>query len=136
MPAERAGRFRYGFDPLFLACLGAYALNRLVIKPHLHTYSPFFHGHFDDALTVPVALPLFLGFYRLIGLRPDDAPPRWWEVALHTALWIVFFKWFGPVRLHVSQCDPVDMLAIAAGGAAAWLIWRLAAARPLTPLQS
>ncbi len=120
MPRDRFGYWR---DPLFLLCLAAYLLNRLAIKPHLHGYSPFFHGHFDDSLLVPVALPLFLFVYRRLGLRPDDAPPRFWEMAWHLLVWSVFFKWFGPVALHRSVADPVDLACYAGGGVAAWLLW-------------
>lgn len=130
MPAERGGAFGYWRDPLFLVSLGTYAVNRLLIKPHLHHYSPLFHGHLDDVLTVPVALPVYLYIYRRIGLRPDDAPPRWWEVALHVAVWDVFFEWFGPHALHRGAGDPLDNLSIAAGGVAAWLLWRWTSARP------
>ncbi len=125
MPPERRA-FAYARDPLFLAALALYAINRLLIKPHLGHYSPFFHGHFDDCLLVPVALPVYLLVLRRLGLRPDDAPPRWWEVTLNLAVWILFFKWFGPVALHRSVADPVDALCYAAGGAAAWAWWNAA----------
>jgi len=123
MPAERRGRFGYWIDPLFLLSLGIYAVNRLLIKPNLHHYSPLFHGHLDDSLTVPVALPIFLLVYRWIGFRPDDAPPRWWEIALHVAVWIVFFEWFGPTVLHHGVADPIDSWCIAGGGFVSWLVW-------------
>jgi hypothetical protein len=123
MPVERQGRFGYWLDPLFLISLVIYTVNRLVIKPSLHHYSPLFHGHLDDSLTVPVALPVFLLVYRWIGFRPDDEPPRWWEVALHVAVWIIFFKSFGPVVLHRGVADPIDSWCIAGGGLFAWLIW-------------
>jgi hypothetical protein len=119
----RRERFGYARDPLFLFSLAAYLLNRVVIKPRLHEYSPFFHGHFDDCLLVPVALPIFLLVYRGLGLRPDDAPPRFWEMGWHVLVWSIFFKWFGPVVLHRSVADPVDVACYAGGGAAAWLLW-------------
>ncbi len=129
MPVEPAGGFGYWRDPLFLACLAVYGINRLLIKPSLHHYSPLFHGHLNDTLTAPVALPLYLYAYRRIGLRPDDQPPRWWEVALHVAVWIVFFKWFGPVHLHRAVADPIDAVCIAAGAAVAWTFWAWSGAR-------
>jgi len=124
MPAERGRRFGYWRDPLFLAGLAIYLVNRLLIKPSLQHYSSFFHGHLDDTLTVPVALPVYLFVYRLIGFRPDDEPPRWWEVGLHVAVWMVFFEWFGPVILHRGVYDPIDDWCIAGGGLAAWAIWQ------------
>lgn len=125
MPAEKAGGFGYWRDPVFLLSLAVYALNREVIKPSLRAYSPFFHGHLDDCLLVPVALPIFLLVYRRLDLRPDDAPPRWWEIALHVAVWSLFYKWFGPVVLHHGVTDLVDVACFAGGGVVAWLFWCL-----------
>jgi hypothetical protein len=124
MPVEEAGKFHYWRDPVFLACLAVYVVNRFLIKPNLHFYSPFFHGHLDDTLTIPVALPPYLLFYRWLRFRPDDEPPRSWEVGLHLALWLVCFKWFGPLVLHRGAYDPVDDWCIAAGGLGAWLLWQ------------
>ena len=124
MPAEARPPFRYWRDPVFLACLAIYFVNREWIKPNLPTYSSFFHGHLNDTLLVPVALPIFLFVYRLLGLRPDDAPPRLWEIALHLAIWILLYKWFGPYTLHRGSADPVDIVCFTGGGFAAWLLWR------------
>jgi len=121
------GTFRYALDPLCLGALALYLVNRLLIKPHLPAYSAFFHGHLDDTLLVPVALPVFLCVYRLLGLRPDNAAPRWWEIAAHLAVWSLFFKWFGPHVLHRSVYDPVDLACYAGGGVIAWLLWCLEA---------
>jgi len=123
MPAEKDDRFGYWRDPIFLLSLGAYFCNRTLIKPNLHVYSPFFHGHFNDCLLVPVALPIFLLVYRWLRLRPDNAPPRFWEMALHVLVWSVFFKWFGPVVLHHGVADPTDLFCYAGGGIVSWLFW-------------
>ena len=124
MPAKSGSGFGYWRDPVFLVSLATYIINRTLIKPYLHHYSPFFHGHLNDTLTVPVALPIYLLIYRWIRFRPDDEPPRWWEVALHVAVWIVFFKWFGPVVLHHAVYDPIDDWCLAGGGLIAWLLWQ------------
>ena len=100
-----------------------YGVNRELIKPFLHPYSSFFHGHLNDLLFVPAVLPLYLYFYRRIGLRPDDAPPRFWEVACHVAVWSVFFEWFGPAVLHRGVSDWIDAACYAAMGMMAWLVW-------------
>ena len=124
MPAKRNGGFGYWRDPVFFISLAVYVINRTLIKPNLHTYSPFFHGHLNDILTVPVALPIYLLVYRWIGFRPDDEPPRWWEVALHVLVWMIFFEWFGPRVLHHGVADPVDAWCIAGGGLISWTIWQ------------
>jgi hypothetical protein len=123
MPAEKGGTFGYWRDPVFLVCLAVYVVNRLLIKPSLHHYSPLFHGHLNDTLTVPVALPIYLFVYRKIGFRPDDEPPRWWEVLLHAIVWDVFFEWFGPRVLHHGVYDPIDIGCLLGGGLVAWIIW-------------
>ena len=126
MPADRRGDFGYLRDPLFLLTTGVYLVNRERIKPNLHHYSALFHGHLNDCLLVPVALPVFLLVYRLLGLRPDDAPPRFWEMMLHVAVWCVFFKWFGPAVLHRGVADPEDLACYSGGGVAAWWFWNYA----------
>lgn len=123
MPPE-AARFRYAADPLFLAALAAYLLNREELKPRFGRHSPFLHGHFNDLLLVPVALPVFLWVYRRLGLRRGDGPPTFLEVAAHTLLWALFFEWLGPVRLHHGTGDWKDALCYAAGGLAAWAWWQ------------
>ena len=123
MPVKK-GRFGYWRDPVFLVCLTAYVINRELIKPNLHHYSAFFDGHLNDTLFVPVALPVYLLAYRLIGLRPDDEPPRFWEMALHVAVWSLFFKRFGPFTLRRGVADPVDIGCFLAGGIVAWLLWQ------------
>jgi hypothetical protein len=125
MPAEKGEEFGYWRDPVFLLGLALYFLNRAWIKPRLHSYSPFFHGHLNDLLLVPVALPIFLYVYRHLGLRPDDRAPRWWEIALHLLVWAVFFEWFGPLVLHRGVGDPLDVGCYLLGGMIAWLLWRM-----------
>ncbi len=123
MPVEPQGQFKYWRDPLFLLGLAIYVANRLVMKPIFGHASAFIHGHLNDCLTVPVALPIYLYVYRLIGFRPDDFAPRWWEVALHAIVWMIFFEWFGPVVLQHGTYDPIDDWCIGVGGFIAWLIW-------------
>lgn len=125
MPPSKGGKFAYLRDPIFLVGLAIYGINREWIKPGLHAYSPFFHGHLNDTLLVPVALPVYLLFYRWIHFRPDDAPPRFWEMILHVAVWTVFFKWFGPRYLHQSVTDWIDAGCYLVGGVLAWLLWQV-----------
>ena len=110
MPAEKSGGFGYWRDPVFFISLAIYVINRTLIKPHLHHYSPLFHGHLDDTLTVPVALTIYLIVYRWFGFRPDDEPPRWWEVGLHVAVWIFFLRMVSARSFSVPRrvCDPID----------------------------
>lgn len=128
-------RFGYLRDPLCWISLGAYAGNRLLLKPHLslipgHLLRAFLHSHFDDLLLIPAALPVMLWIQRLIGLRQDDLPPRWSEMFLHLIAWSVMCKFAGPFALHIGTPDPWDLLAYTVGGVAACLWWNRPAMKP------
>jgi hypothetical protein len=122
-------RFRYWQDPLCLTGGALYVLNRFLVKPHVH--SSFFHGHFNDLLLIPCALPLVLGLQRWLGWRRHDGPPTPWEILFHLAVWSVLFEWIGPHLLPVTG-DPWDVLAYAVGAAAAALWWHFDALRKFT----
>ncbi|MEI9865001.1 MAG: hypothetical protein WDN00_10690 [Limisphaerales bacterium] len=119
-----------------------YALNRLVIRPHLagffHTHLPwawpFLHSHLDDLLLMPAALPVVLWLQRMLGLRKHDRPPGWGEMFAHLAVWSVMCKILGPLYLHIGVADPWDILFFAGGGAVACLWWNRPVLQP-TPTQ-
>lgn len=117
--------FRYAGDPLCLLGCGAYALNRWVLKPRLA--SGFLHSHFNDLWLIPAALPLVLWLQRRSGLRPDDAPPRWSEIALHLVIWSLVAEVLAPRFLRVTG-DPLDILAYTAGALVAGWWWNRARA--------
>jgi hypothetical protein len=128
-------RFGYLHDRLFGFSLTAYAVNRLVVRPHLggffHSHLrwawPFLHSHFDDSLLMPAALPVVLWIQRRTGLRAHDQPPGWWEMLSHLAIWSVMCKIVGPYYYHIGVADPWDVLCFATGGCAACLWWNRAA---------
>jgi hypothetical protein len=109
-------RFRYLRDPLFLIGCSAYAINRWLVKPHVHT--GFFHSHFNDCW-----LPPILWLHRRLGLRPHDAPPQVSEILPHLVFWSMLFEWIGPKFVPHTTGDPFDALAYAAGAVAAGLWW-------------
>lgn len=124
-------RFGYLHDRLFTFTLAAYALNRLLVLPHLAGFVrlrlpwawPFLHSHLDDLLLMPVALPVVLWLQRLTGLRHHDQPPGWLEMLAHLAIWSVMCKIVGPAYCHIGVADPWDVLYFAAGGGAACCWW-------------
>ena len=63
--------FGYWRDRLFLVAVAAYGINRWGLKPRLP--SPFLHGHFNDLLLIPAALPVVLWVQRRLGLRCPGA---------------------------------------------------------------
>jgi hypothetical protein len=113
--------FRYVADPLFLAGCTLYALNRWVIKSHVHL--PFFHGWFNDVLLIPCALPPLLLMQRWLGLRTHDRSPTLGEIAAHLIGWSILFEWIGPHLMRHTTGDPWDVVAYTAGAIIAFLWW-------------
>lgn len=122
-------RFGYLRDRVFLAAVGAYAINRWLLKPVV--VSPFLRGHFNDLLLIPAALPVALWIQRAVKIRPVEAAPSWAEIGLHLVVWSVICEYIGPFWLHRGTADIGDVLAYAAGGIAAGIWWNR---RPVGPL--
>jgi hypothetical protein len=114
--------FRYARDPFFLAACVLYAANRFLVKPHFE--DGFFHGHFNDLLLMPCALPPVLWLQRRLGIRDHDRAPAAGEIALHLFIWSAIAEWIGPTWLRHGVSDPWDLLVYAIGAVAALLIWR------------
>ena len=115
-------KFRYLGDGLFLFCSLLYALNRWIIKPHVH--SRFMHDHFNDLWLMPCALPPLLLMQRWLRLRDHDDVPSPGEIALYFCVWSVLLEGIGPriVPWHTTA-DPWDVVAYAFGGMVAALWW-------------
>src|SRR4051794_30148452 len=111
--------FRYLQDRLFLICCLAYAFNRWLLKPHLH--SPFLHSHFNDLLLIPCALPPVLLAQRWLKLRSHDEPPQTGEIIFQLCVWSILFEWIGPHIMPHTTGDPWDIVAYVVGGFFAWM---------------
>lgn len=113
-------RFRYVLDPLCLAAVAAYVFGRWWLRAHVA--HGFWHDQFTDALLIPAALPVALWVQRCLGLRNDDARPRWREIVLHVAVWSIAAEVLAPLAFHHATGDWRDVVAYTAGalGAAAW----------------
>ncbi len=120
-------RFAYLADPLFLASCAMYAANRWLIKPHVH--SGFFHNWFNDLLLIPCALPVLLFAHRRFGLRDHDRPPTALEITGHVIGWSVLFEVIGPHIMRTTG-DPLDAVAYAVGGLAAFCWWHRPVRKP------
>lgn len=108
-------------DPLCLASCAAYALNRWILKPRIH--SPFLHDHFNDLLLMPCALPVLLLMQRWLKLRKHDLPPTAGEIALYLVVWSILFEVIGPHLMPKAVGDPWDVASYAVGGVLAGLWW-------------
>ncbi len=117
-------RFGYWRDPLFLTGCTAYAINRWLVKPHVHT--GFCHDHFNDCWLIPCALPLVLWLQRGLRARRQDDPPRLTEIVPHLLFWSWLFKWFGPRYVPHVTADLWDLPCYWGGGLVAWLWWNRA----------
>lgn len=115
-------RFGYALDPLCVLACGLYVLNRVWFLNHLG--GSLFQGQFNDLLLIPAALPFMLWLHRRLGLRRDDQPPRWGEIALHLCLWSVAAEMLAPHLFTRATADWRDVAAYTAGGAIAGCWWQ------------
>lgn len=114
-------RFRYGRDPLCLAAGAAYAVQRWGLPAGWS--GGFARGHLADVLLIPAALPWLLWAQRRLGLRTDDAPPQWSEIALVWAGWSLAAEVVAPRLFAHATGDVWDVAAYAVGGLAAGWWW-------------
>ena len=118
-------RYRYLRDPLFLACVLAYLVNRLVLKAVWKT--GFVHEHLNDLICVPFWVPVMLWAERRLGLRRDDGPPEAVEIVIPLVVWSWVFEVVLPgTELFGRYCvaDHRDVLCYAAGALGAAVFWR------------
>jgi hypothetical protein len=118
-------RFLYLRDPLFLLCVGAYFVNRFVLKAIWK--EGFVHEHLNDLLCIPFWVPIMLFAQRQVGLRPGDASPRAGEIVIPLIVWSWVFEILLPqTGILGTRCvaDHQDILAYSLGALAAGLFWR------------
>jgi hypothetical protein len=118
-------RFRYLRDPLFLACVLVYFINRFVLKSVWET--GFVHEGLNDLICIPFWVPVMLWAERRLGLRRDDRPPGAIEVIIPLIVWSWLFEMVLPrTELFGRYCvaDHRDVLYYAAGALGAAIFWR------------
>lgn len=115
-------RFGYVRDPLCLAACALYVLNRTWWRAQIG--GGFLTGYFNDLLLIPAALPLVLWVQRRIGVRANDQPPRWREIALHLAVWSIVAEGIMPHFIARATGDWRDVVAYAAGAIVAGVCWQ------------
>jgi cell shape-determining protein MreD len=116
-------RFRYLRDPLFLVCSFLYALNRLLIKPHMPNHEAFFRGYLNDLLLIPCVLPPLLFIYRKLSLRQPYDPPSAREIVLHLIVWSLLFEYVAPMFYARATSDPLDVVSYVIGGVVSGVVW-------------
>ncbi|ACB74285.1 hypothetical protein [Opitutus terrae] len=116
-------RFGYLLDPLCVAACVLYLLNRLWLRDYAG--GAFLQGYFNDLLLIPAGLPLILWLQRRLGLRTDDRPPRWGEIALHLAAWGIMAEAIVPHLSAHSIADWRDLAAYSIGALFAGTWWQV-----------
>ena len=126
--------FRYLADPLCIASLSLYTLNRFYLKPH-HIGGWFTHGYLNDILCLPLFLPMILRAQTLLRLRPHNKPPQLWEILQHWLIFSLLFEVLLPRLPHTfdTTADPRDILAYLTGGLLAHAFWHRHAKSPFPP---
>jgi hypothetical protein len=117
-------RFHYLRDPLFLVCVGAYFVNRWVLKRIWD--GGFLHEHFNDLICIPFWVPIMLWMQRTVGMRPRDDVPHAHEVVIPLLLWSWVFEFLLPANSYFSRwCtrDYLDIVYYALGALLAALFW-------------
>jgi hypothetical protein len=120
-------RFGYLRDPLFLACVFLYVVNRFWIKPNCDIV--FFHAYLNDVICIPFTLPPMLWVLRRLRLRFHDGPPTLPEIVIPLLMIAWAFEVYLPntaMFRDVTFADPWDIVAYAAGAIAAgtfWFLW-------------
>ncbi len=118
-------RFAYLRDPLFLACVILYVVNRFWIKPNCDIY--FFHAWLNDFICIPFTVPPMLWLLRCTRLRFHDGVPTFWEISIPLVIISWAFEIFLPntaLYRDVTVADPWDIVAYGGGAVCAGGLWR------------
>ena len=117
-------QFQYIADPICIACLIIYPINRFFLKPH-HIGGWFTHGYLNDVMCLPLFVPMILYVEHLLGIRRHRDFPRLWEVFQAFVAFTIVFQAITPrfPRTFTSAGDPWDILAYFAGGAIGYFYW-------------
>lgn len=118
-------RFLYLRDPLFLACVAIYFVNRWGLKSVWA--SGFVHDHLNDLLCIPFWVPVMLWGQRRLGLRGCDGPPLPSEILIPLFVWSWLFEVVLPgtgVLGRYCVSDHRDVLWYSVGALGAGAFWR------------
>lgn len=119
--------YKYLRDPLFIACVLLYVINRFVLKPFIP--NAFSQKYLNDLICIPFWVPIMLFFMRKLRFRTDDMPPRLYEILIPLIVWTLVFELFLPYTnlfRGLVFSDHVDVLFYTLGaliGSVFWQIW-------------
>ena len=116
--------FRYVDDPICIASMFIYVLNRYVLKPH-HVGGWLVHDYLNDLLCLPIFLPVILRFQSALGIRRHHGPPTLFEVFHNWAIFSVLYYFVFPrLSAFSSAADPWNSVAYLIGGLASYGLWK------------
>jgi hypothetical protein len=120
-------RFGYLLDPLFLACVLLYVVNRFWVKPNCTFF--FFHACLNDLICIPFVVPPMVWVLRRLRFRFHDDPPTFPEIAIPLLMiaW-TFNIWLPNTEQYrnVVFASPWDIVCNALGtiiAGAFWFYW-------------
>lgn len=116
-------KFKYLFDPLFLISVVVVILNKLTFPKPYWLDCTFCNYYLNDALLIPVVIPVILYLSKAIKLRDEFCPPTFLEVGIPLLIWSIAFELIGPFYFELGTSDPFDVCAYFIGGLLSWLIW-------------
>lgn len=123
---KRKSKFRYLKDPLFLATMALYVLNRYIVRPLAIGKIDFFNCYFNNLICIPFCLPIVLFLTRAVRLRSHDEPPDIYELCFYLLMWSFFFEYVAPKYgryLNYPVGDPWDVVFYVVGGLVAGIYW-------------
>jgi hypothetical protein len=117
--------FQYLGDPICIASLCIYVVNRFWLKPN-HIGGWFTHGYLNDCLCLPLFVPIILWIQHLVGLRRHARFPNGWEIFQNLAVFTFVFQVVIPQfpKAFTAAGDRRDIIAYATGGLIAGMWWR------------
>jgi hypothetical protein len=117
-------RFLYLRDPLFLACLLLYFVNRWILKAIWS--GGFVHDHLNDLICIPFWVPIMLWGMRRLGLRESNGPPLASEILLPLFVWSWIFEFALPrsgLAGDRASSDYRDIVYYSLGAALSAIFW-------------
>ena len=118
-------RFLYLRDPLFLATLIVYVVNREVLKPQLGW--TFCTDYLNDCICIPFLVPVMLWLARAMRLRRTDEAPLAHEILIPLIVWSMAFEVVLPVLPEfrgIAVADPMDVACYCLGAMLGAVFWR------------
>ena len=116
--------FAYVDDPICIASMAIYLINRLLLKPH-HVGGRLVHDYLNDLLCLPIFLPIILRLQAALGIRRGNRHPTLAELLHNWVVFSVLYEFVFPkLSAFSTTADPWNSVAYLIGGLLAYGGWR------------